>query len=75
MLVSCSRGLDAALDAVPDGWAKVDGKWLRLEAMGTQWTCSSRCWQEGGPHDDSCQGHHLYSAKAPDIAEPGGSDE
>lgn len=20
----------------------------------TQWICSSRCWQEGGPHDDSC---------------------
>ena len=20
----------------------------------TQWSCSSRCWQEGGPHDESC---------------------
>ncbi len=37
----------------------------RMEAMGmrssgAQWFCSSRCWQEGGPHDEACRSEVHY---------------
>jgi hypothetical protein len=25
----------------------------------TLWVCSSRCWQDGGPHDETCHPIHF----------------
>lgn len=43
-----ARTIDAVLDAIPDGWAKLDGEWIRLRpqqdygdpngGMGPLWT-------------------------------------
>jgi hypothetical protein len=49
-----TKNANVALDAIPDRWAKVDGEWVRLVAGASVWNCSSRCWQEGGPHDETC---------------------
>lgn len=39
----------AALKAVPDGWAKVDGEWVRLVAVGWTYDNSPSGYFCGGP--------------------------
>lgn len=37
---------DAALDAVPDGWAKVDGEWVRLRPVNVRQDAGRRQYEE-----------------------------
>lgn len=37
-----------------------------FEVAGAIWNCSARCWQEGGPHDDTCKSTNFYSRKVTD---------
>lgn len=34
---------------------------------GAIWSCSSRCWQEGGPHDETCRETVLYRRRDDDA--------
>ncbi len=35
------------LDAVPDGWAKIDGVWVQLEVVSDRRTAGTSVWRQG----------------------------
>lgn len=64
--VHSTKAADAAagvLDAIPDGWAKVDGEWVQIERFGTYLDPKAY----GRQYD-----HHTFTTmdRSPDLCEP-----